>query len=116
VVISVVNARQAVGLLRRRDQHGLQRFAAAEVVVVGADSAEIPIGNDGDAILMPTRVRWTTRSSALRVRVPQDRRGVPPAKPAVDWVRLRRLAFAGRARSISVTVFAGVHSVGVMAA
>jgi diacylglycerol kinase family enzyme len=93
VAISVGNARQAVGLLRRRHQHGLQRFAVSEVVVE-ADSAEIPVGIDGEAILMPTPVRCTTRPAALRVRVPKDRPGVPPAKPAVDWVRLRRLAFA----------------------
>ena len=67
VAISVGNARQAVGLLRRRHQHGLHRFAAAEVVV-DADSAEIPVGIDGEAILMPTPVRCTTRPSALRVR------------------------------------------------
>jgi diacylglycerol kinase family enzyme len=94
VAISVVSARQAVGLLRRRHQRGLQRLAAAEVVI-DADGAEIPVGIDGEAILMPTPVRCTTLPAALRVRVPKDRPGVPPAKPAVDWVRLRRLAFAG---------------------
>jgi diacylglycerol kinase family enzyme len=91
VAISVVSARQAIGLLRRRHQHGLQRFAAAEVVVE-ADSAEIPVGIDGEAVLMSTPVRCTTVPSALRVRVPKNRPGVPPAKPAVDWIRLRRLA------------------------
>jgi diacylglycerol kinase family enzyme len=94
VAISVGNARQAVGLLRRRHQRGLQRFVASEVVVE-ADGAEIPVGIDGEAILMSTPVRCTTRPSALRVRIPKDRPGVPAAKPAVDWVRLRGLA-AGR--------------------
>jgi diacylglycerol kinase family enzyme len=94
VAISVANARQAVGLLRRRHQHGLRRFAATEVVIE-ADSAEIPVGIDGEAVLMSTPVRCTTVPSALRVRLPKDRPGVPPAKPAVDWVRLRRLAFSG---------------------
>jgi diacylglycerol kinase family enzyme len=97
VAISVQNARQAIGLLRRRHQHGLQRFAAAEVVV-DADSAEIPVGIDGEAIVMSTPLRCTTLPSALRVRVPKDRPGVPRAKPAIDWVRLRRLAFAGGSR------------------
>ncbi|MET8148512.1 diacylglycerol/lipid kinase family protein [Actinoplanes sp. NPDC049668] len=93
VAISVANARQAVGLLRRSSQRGLVRLTGAEVVVE-ADVAEIPVGIDGEAILMPTPVRCTTEPRALRVRVPRDRPGVPPAKPAVDWVRLRRLAFA----------------------
>ena len=106
LTISVANARQAVGLLRRRHQHGLRRFAATEVVVE-ADSAEIPVGIDGEAIMMPTPVRCTTVPAALRVRLPKDRPGVPPAKPAVDWVRLRRLAFSW---------IPGDHSVRVMAA
>jgi diacylglycerol kinase family enzyme len=93
VAISVSSARQAVGLLRRKHQRGLVRFAAADVVV-DADKAEIPVGIDGEAVLMPTPVLCTTVPGALRVRVPKDRPGVPPAKPAIDWVRLRRLAFA----------------------
>lgn len=95
VAISVANARQAVGLLRRSRQRGLIRLTAAEVVV-SADKAEIPVGIDGEAILMPTPVRCTTVPRTLRVRVPKNRPGVPPAKPAIDWVRLRRLAFARR--------------------
>ena len=87
-------------LLRRSRQRGLIRFAAAEVVV-DADAAEIPVGIDGEAILMPTPVRCTTVPAALRVRVPKNRPGVPPAKPAVDWVRLRRLAFSrGSSRAV----------------
>ncbi|MEU7906528.1 diacylglycerol kinase family protein [Actinoplanes sp. NPDC049118] len=93
VAITVSNARQAVGLLRRSHQRGLIRLTGAEVVV-DADAPEIPVGIDGEAILMPTPVRCTTVPRVLRVRVPRDRPGVPPAKPAVDWIRLRRLAFA----------------------
>jgi diacylglycerol kinase family enzyme len=95
VSISVANARQAVALLRRSRQRGLVRFTAPEVVV-DADVAEIPVGIDGEAILMPTPVRCTTRPGALRVRVPRNRPGVPPARPAIDWVRLRHLALGRR--------------------
>jgi diacylglycerol kinase family enzyme len=91
VAVSVANARQAVGLLRRNHQRGLIRLTAADVVV-DADAAEIPVGIDGEAILMPTPVRCTTVPQALRVRVPKNRPGVPPAKPAIDWIRIRRLA------------------------
>nr|BFE73102.1 diacylglycerol kinase family protein [Actinoplanes digitatis] len=59
VAISVASARQAVGLLRRSSQRGLVRLTGAEVVVE-ADVAEIPVGIDGEAILMPTPVRCTT--------------------------------------------------------
>ena len=93
VAVSVANARQAVGLLRRNHRRGLTRLTGAEVVV-DADHAEIPVGIDGEAIIMPTPVRCTTTPKALRVRVPRNRPGVPPARPAIDWVRLRRLAFA----------------------
>jgi diacylglycerol kinase family enzyme len=110
VAISVANARQAVGLLRRNRQRGLVRFTAADVVI-DADKAEIPVGIDGEAILMPTPVRCTTVPGALRVRVPKTRPGVPPAKPAVDWVRLRRLAFARGSTDVS----SGDHPVGTMA-
>jgi hypothetical protein len=96
VAISVANARQAVGLLRRSHQRGLRRFSAAEVVI-DADAAEIPVGIDGEAVLMSTPVRCTTVPGSLRVRVPKNRPGVPPAKPALDWIRLRQLAFGHRA-------------------
>jgi hypothetical protein len=69
----------------------LIRLTAADVVV-DADAAEIPVGIDGEAILMPTPVRCTTVPQALRVRVPNNRPVVPPAKPAIDWIRIRRLA------------------------
>jgi diacylglycerol kinase family enzyme len=91
VAVSVANARQAVGLLRRNHRRGLTRLTGTEVVV-DADHAEIPVGIDGEAILMPTPVRCTTTPRALRVRVPRNRPGVRPARPAIDWVRLRRLA------------------------
>jgi diacylglycerol kinase family enzyme len=91
VVVSVDNARQAVGLLRRNHRRGLALQTAAEVVV-DADQSEIPVGIDGEAILLPTPVRCATKPKALRVRVPRNRPGVRPARPVLDWVELRRLA------------------------
>jgi len=93
VTVSVASARQAVALLRRSRQQGLRRFTATEAVI-DADVAEIPVGIDGESVLLPTPVRCTTVPGALRVRLPRNRPGVPPAKPALDWVRLRRLAFS----------------------
>jgi diacylglycerol kinase family enzyme len=93
VAISVASARQAVGLLRRSRHRGLVRFTAPEVVV-NADVPEIPVGIDGEAVLIATPVHCTTVPGALRVRLPKDRPGVPPPRPPINWVRLRRLAFS----------------------
>jgi|tagenome__1003787_1003787.scaffolds.fasta_scaffold20977357_2 diacylglycerol kinase family enzyme len=93
VAVSVASARQAVGLLRRNNERGLTRFTAADVIV-DADAAEIPVGIDGEAVMMRTPVRCTTAPQALRVRLPKNRPGVPPAKPALDWVRIRQLALS----------------------
>jgi hypothetical protein len=84
-----------VGLLRRATNHGLIQRTAAEVVV-GADVPEIPVGVDGEALLMSTPVRCTIEPRALRVVVPRHRPGVPPAQPALDLVRLRELAWGHR--------------------
>jgi diacylglycerol kinase family enzyme len=90
--IRVGSARQAVGLLSRTHVEGLTLRTAAEVVV-DADVAEVPVGIDGEAVLLPVPVRCTVRRGALRVRVPRDRPGVPAPRPAMNWRRLRRLAF-----------------------
>jgi hypothetical protein len=69
----------------------LTRFTADELTV-DADVAEIPVGIDGETVMMATPVRCAVRPRALRVRVPKDRPGIHPAKPALDWHTLRQLA------------------------
>jgi diacylglycerol kinase family enzyme len=91
VAVTVDSAVQAAGLLRRGGGHGLARFTAGEVTVE-ADVAEIPVGIDGETIMMATPVRCAIRPRALRVRVPRDRPGIRPPKPALDWPTLRQLA------------------------
>jgi diacylglycerol kinase family enzyme len=91
VAVTVDSARQAIELLRRARGQGLSVLTASEVVVE-ADVPEIPVGIDGETVMMPTPVRCAIRPLALRVRVPRDRPGVRPPKPAVDWPTLRRLA------------------------
>jgi diacylglycerol kinase family enzyme len=61
-------------------------------VTVTADTRQVPVGVDGEAVSLPVPVRCVIRPRALRVWVPRDRPGVPAAKPALDWARLRRLA------------------------
>ncbi|WP_410876051.1 diacylglycerol/lipid kinase family protein [Nocardia sp. A7] len=87
VTLSVANAREAVGLLRRTRLHGLSQQAAVELVV-DADTPEIPVGVDGESLLLRTPVRCTIEPGALRVRVPRTRPGVRPAAPELDLARL----------------------------
>jgi diacylglycerol kinase family enzyme len=89
--ITVASAVQAAGLLRGVHSRGLTMLAAREVVV-DADAPQIPVGVDGEALLLDTPVRCTVQPLALRVRVPRDRPGVPDAKPVIDWKHLWRMA------------------------
>jgi diacylglycerol kinase family enzyme len=89
--VTVASAVQAAGLLRGGHSRGLTMAAAAEVVV-DADASQIPVGVDGEALLLNTPVRCTIQPLALRVRVPRDRPGVPDVKPEIDWKRLWQLA------------------------
>jgi diacylglycerol kinase family enzyme len=91
VAVTVNNALQAVMLLRGAQGQGLTVLTAEEVVV-DAEAPEIPVGIDGETVMMPTPVRCTIRPKALRVRVPKDRPGVPAPKAALDWPKLRQLA------------------------
>ncbi|MDR7083634.1 diacylglycerol kinase family enzyme [Arthrobacter ginsengisoli] len=98
VALSAASTREAVGLLRRATKRGLIQRTAMEVVV-DADASEIPVGVDGEALLIPTPVRCSIERGALRVVVPRNRPGVPPAQPALDLVRLRELAWGHLAPS-----------------
>src|SRR5512132_338314 len=89
--VTVSSAAQAAGLLRGRSSRGLTTMAGREVVV-DADAAQIPVGVDGEALVLGTPVRCVVQPAALRVRVPRDRPGVPDPTPVMDWNRLRRMA------------------------
>ncbi|MBY6410242.1 NAD(+)/NADH kinase [Rhodococcus sp. BP-252] len=98
VTVSVANTRQAVGLLRRTNIHGLTQNTAVEVTVA-ADATRIPVGVDGESLELATPVRCIVEPGVLRVRVPRSRPGVRPATPLFDWVGLWRLAFRPNALS-----------------
>ncbi|MGB6578505.1 MAG: diacylglycerol kinase family protein [Streptosporangiaceae bacterium] len=91
VGVKVRSARQAADLLRGRKAAGL-RVLTTKKIEVSADTAQIPVGIDGEAVSLPTPVTCTISPSALRVWVPRDRPGVPEPKPQVNWARLRHLA------------------------
>jgi diacylglycerol kinase family enzyme len=92
--VTVQSAAQAAGLVRGTQSRGLTRLVGREVVV-DADASQIPVGVDGEALVLETPVRCTVRPAALRVRVPRDRPGVPDPKPVMDWNRLRQIALTG---------------------
>jgi diacylglycerol kinase family enzyme len=100
VAVTVDSAAQAAGLLRGRQASGLRVLAAREVIVE-SDAPQIPVGIDGEAVLMPTPVRCAIRPLALRVRVSRTRPGVPAPKPPIDTRLLRHqaLSLARLARS-----------------
>ena len=91
VAILVNSAPQAVELVRRGRGKGLTVLVAEEVTV-DADAPEIPVGIDGETVMMPTPVRCAIRPRALRVVVPRNRPGVPAPRHQLEWPRLRRLA------------------------
>jgi diacylglycerol kinase family enzyme len=91
VAVMVGTAAEAVSLLRGRNSTGL-RVLTARTVVVTSNAERIPVGVDGEAVWLRVPVYCAIRHRALRVRVPRDRPGVPPPKPAISLPLLRRLA------------------------
>jgi diacylglycerol kinase family enzyme len=91
IAVLVHSARQAAELIRRGHGAGLAAVTADEVIV-DADVPQIPVGIDGETVMMPTPVRCTIHPRALRVIVPKERPGVPAAKPPLEWPQLRQLA------------------------
>ena len=91
VAIRIGSARQAAGLIRHGHGQGLTALTT-EQVTVAADAPEIPVGIDGETVMLPTPVRCTIQPRALRVVVPRQRPGVPAPKPSLEWPRLRQLA------------------------
>jgi diacylglycerol kinase family enzyme len=96
--VTVSNAGQAVGLLRGRHSTGL-KLLATERIEITADVPQIPVGVDGESVLMSTPVTCTVAPGALRVWVPRDRPGIAAPKPPVNWARLRHLAAPARRRA-----------------
>jgi diacylglycerol kinase family enzyme len=96
VGVTVSSVGQAAGLLRGRNAAGLTVLITKQITIT-ADQPQIPVGVDGESILMSTPVTCTVSPGALRVWVPRDRPGVVAPKPPVNWARLRDLAGPARA-------------------
>ncbi|MEU4426593.1 diacylglycerol kinase family protein [Actinoplanes sp. NPDC024001] len=96
LAVSVRGAADAAALISERGRTRAVTVRNTAEAVVDADTPTVPVGVDGESILMPTPVRCAIRPGALRVRVPRHRPGVRPARPELDWTRLRRLALTNR--------------------
>ena len=95
VSVTIGSAQQAAGLLRGRHATGLVVLTTKRIEI-STDAPEIPIGIDGEAVVLPAPVVCTIHPGGLRVWVPRNRPGVPRPKPEVNWARLRRLAVGSR--------------------
>jgi diacylglycerol kinase family enzyme len=94
IAITVDNAAQAVSLARRGRGRGLT-LLSSDQVTVDARQPEIPVGIDGETVMMPTPVRCSVLPAALRVVLPRNRPGVPAHRTAFSWSRLGHLAGLG---------------------
>jgi len=91
IALRVDSPRQAVALVNRAHERGLQRAEAREVLV-SSDEPAIPVGIDGETVRLASPVRCTVRPGALRVRLPRHRPGIRPPRGRLDWAALWALA------------------------
>jgi hypothetical protein len=99
VCVRVGNAAQAARIVRGPRSGGLIRLSAA--AVVEADTDALPVGIDGEHVVLPSPVVCRSAPGALRVRVP--RRRPHPSRVsggAAGWPGVVRLALGlGQAKS-----------------
>lgn len=95
----IASAGEAAALLRRAEFRTVTTLVGDGDVVVDVDrsgeppaKAEIPVGVDGEALMVPAPVRCSVRPRALRVRLPRERPGVPFMPDPIDFRRLAALA------------------------
>jgi diacylglycerol kinase family enzyme len=98
VGVHVRGAPQAAALLRPAGRRGSLTALTAREVIIESDRPQIPVGIDGEAVVLPAPVRCTIAPLALRVRVPAGRPGVPAPAPRLDWAGLGRRALARKSR------------------
>ncbi|BCJ45776.1 hypothetical protein GCM10010168_58040 [Actinoplanes ianthinogenes] len=101
LAVTVRGALDAAGLLGRRGRDRALTVRTAHEAIVDADLAEVPVGVDGEALVLATPVHCEIRPGALRVRLPRQRPGVPTPPPQLDWTRLRKLALSTGADAVA---------------
>jgi len=96
IALTVDSTTDALRLLRGRRSTSVTVLAARSAVIE-AGGQPVPVGVDGEALLLPTPLHCEIRPGALRVRVPRHRPGVRAARAAMDWAHLGKLALPFRA-------------------
>ena len=96
IAVKVQSAAQAIGLITFGRGNGLVVLESSAVMVDAAGSA-VPVGIDGETVLMQTPVHCAIEPGALRVVLPKHRPRARVAHAALSWVRLVRLAWYGAA-------------------
>ncbi len=92
--VRVGSTAEAARLASRPHSGGLVRFSADEVSVE-TGSATMPVGIDGEHVVLPCPVVCRSAPGALRVRVPRRRPGrARSCGPTADWPRVARLALS----------------------
>jgi diacylglycerol kinase family enzyme len=89
-LIRVGNALQAADLLRGRRSAGIDVLTTEEVVVA-SDTGEVPVGIDGESLVLPSPVHCSIRPRALTVRLPRTRPGPAVARPPFSLKRVAAL-------------------------
>jgi diacylglycerol kinase family enzyme len=92
IAVTVESALHAAQLISGARSRGIRQLAARHVVVE-ADTDLIPVGIDGESVMMQTPLRCRICPGALRVRLPRVRPGVTPEPPSVAPAALVRMAF-----------------------
>ena len=93
IALTVDSTADALRLLRGRNATPVTMLTAHEAVIE-AGGEPVPVGVDGEALLLDTPLVARIRPGALRVRVPRDRPGVRAARAALDWADLGRVALS----------------------
>jgi len=83
VLVRVGSALQATALLRGPRGPGVESLTTDEVVV-DATSGRVPVGIDGESLVLPSPVHCRIRPGALKVRLPRDRPGALVAHPPLS--------------------------------
>jgi diacylglycerol kinase family enzyme len=94
--LRIERATDAAALLRGLRSRAVS-VGTTDVVVVDAETPTLPVGVDGEALLLPTPVHCTIRPGALRVRVPRQRPGARLVRRRWDQEGLWSLAVHGSA-------------------
>ncbi len=100
LAVTVQRSTDAVALARGARSRAVRSMTCTEVTV-DSDAPELPVGVDGEALVLATPVHCVVRPAALRVRVPRARPGVPGNRHRPAWTDVARLAMSTSRSTVS---------------